>query len=107
MEEIFTINVKTGKHTEMKPIPGNKVGMKFKRNMPIIPNENANGPTIEINSSEVLRVLIKWIEELDEFLEHPEVHIRSRSDLEPFVVDPMYRDGEVVFLSEEAKWKLT
>jgi hypothetical protein len=51
MEQIFTIDVKTGKNqTERKPIPGNKVGMKFKRNMPIIPNDDANGATLEINS---------------------------------------------------------
>jgi hypothetical protein len=107
MLNVFQINVREGDYLRKKPIPGHKIGMKFKRNMPLIPNSDANGPTIEINSSEVLRVLIKWIEEIDDFIENPETHILLRSNLEPFVIDPMYRDGWVEFLSEEAKHRLT
>lgn len=60
----------------------NLVGMKFKQDMPEFTNEELRATGILIKSPEVLRILIKWIEELDDMVERPDIIVkRAKVDL--------------------------
>lgn len=52
--------------------------MKFKENMPLYSEEEVNERGLIIKAPEVLRVVIKWIEELEEFITKPKKTLEKK-----------------------------
>ena len=65
MQEVFTIP-NPADPSQRIPLKNTRVGMKFKSDMPIYTEEEIEDIGVPIKSPEVLRVLIKWINKLDE-----------------------------------------
>jgi len=55
--------------------------MKFKEDTSPFSEEEIKNPGVPIHSPEVLRILIKWIEEIDSMLHEPEKNILERDEL--------------------------
>lgn len=60
MRKIFTIK-KNGYDHELK----NLIGMKFKENTPLYTKKEIEEDGIKIKAPEILRIIIKWIGELE------------------------------------------
>lgn len=67
INETFTI----GEEAEQRTLDSLS-GMKFKEDMPLYTEDEMREPGVPIKRPEVLRVLIKWTEELDEIVANPD-----------------------------------
>jgi hypothetical protein len=73
MKGVFTFNRETGEQYELD----NLVGMKFREGTPLYSEGELNRRGIEIKTPEVLRVLMKWVEELQEIIKDPRGYFSS------------------------------
>lgn len=78
-KELMTDVLSVGKEDGTRsPLPDHKICMKFKEDMSQYTEDEINNPGVPIKSPEVLRVLIKWIEELDAIVAKPKQNLLER-----------------------------
>lgn len=61
MKDVFTVGKGKGESSEVK----NLIGMKFKEDTPLFSKKEIEAEGLTIRTPELLRVIIKWIAELE------------------------------------------
>lgn len=79
MQDMFSVPNPTDP-TQRIPLSNTRIGMKFKMNMPLYSADEIKEIGVPTKSPEVLRVLIKWIDKLDEIVKEPEQHVADVQD---------------------------
>jgi hypothetical protein len=70
MQSIFTFPVPNS-NEETRMLDEAKISMKFREDIEVYIEAELNDPGIPIKSPEVLRVIVKWIEELEALIKNP------------------------------------
>lgn len=55
-----------------------KIGKKFRDNVPLFSEQELGSFDFKCRSPEILRILIKWLEELEQFVKKPQVSIMEK-----------------------------
>lgn len=56
------------------------IGMKFREGTPLYTDEEIKAKGVEIKTPEVLRVIMKWVKELQEIVKDPREYFNSTNE---------------------------